>query len=83
MNGTEVEVQIGERWVEALECGEIYPPLLNENNLPSQQWSGLVMGVGVGLGLDRLVMLIKRIDDIRLLRGSDPRVARQMLTGSL
>src|SRR5215813_2023025 len=34
----------------------------------------------MGIGLDRLVMLIKRIDDIHLLRSSDPRVARQMLT---
>ena len=76
MNGLEVEVQVGERWVEVLECGEIHPRLLNESNLPSQQWSGLAMGIG----LDRLVMLIKQIDDIRLLRGSDPRIARQMLT---
>src|SRR5262249_28460753 len=76
MNGLEVEVQIGERWVEVLECGEIHPWLLNESNLPSHRWSGLAMGIG----LDRLVMLIKRIDDIRLLRSSDPRVARQMLT---
>jgi len=76
MNGLEVEVQVGERWVEVLECGEIHPWLLNESNLPSQQWSGLAMGIG----LDRLVMLIKEIDDIRLLRSGDPRVARQMLT---
>jgi phenylalanyl-tRNA synthetase alpha chain len=76
MNGLEVEVQVGERWVEVFECGEIHPWLLNESNLPSQQWSGLAMGIG----LDRLVMLIKQIDDIRLLRSSDPRVARQMLT---
>jgi phenylalanyl-tRNA synthetase alpha chain len=76
MNGLEVEVQVGERWIEVLECGEIHPWLLNESNLPSQQWSGLAMGIG----LDRLVMLIKQIDDIRLLRSSDPRVARQMLT---
>ena len=76
MNGLEVEVQIGERWVEVLECGEIHPWLLNDNNLPSQQWSGLALGVG----LDRLVMLIKRMDDIRLLRSSDSRIARQMLT---
>ena len=34
----------------------------------------------MGIGLDRLVMLIKQIDDIRLLRSSDPRIARQMLT---
>ena len=76
MNGLEVEVQLGERWVEVLECGEIHPWLLNESDLPSQQWSGLAMGIG----LDRLVMLIKQIDDIRLLRSSDPRIARQMLT---
>jgi phenylalanyl-tRNA synthetase alpha chain len=75
VNGLEVEVQVGDRWVEVLECGEIHPWLLNESHLPSQQWSGLAMGIG----LDRLVMLIKRIDDIRLLRSSDPRVARQML----
>jgi phenylalanyl-tRNA synthetase alpha chain len=76
MNGLEVEVRVGERWVEVLECGEIHPWLLHESNLPSQQWSGLAMGIG----LDRLVMLIKQIDDIRLLRSSDPRIARQMLT---
>ncbi len=76
VNGLEVEVQIGERWVEVLECGEIHPWLLNDSGLPSQQWSGLAMGIG----LDRLVMLIKQIDDIRLLRSSDPRIARQMLT---
>jgi phenylalanyl-tRNA synthetase alpha chain len=76
MNGLEVEVQIGKQWVEVLECGEIHPRLLNESNLPSQQWSGLAMGIG----LDRLVMLIKQMDDIRLLRSSDPRIARQMLT---
>jgi len=64
MNGLEVEVRIGERWVEVLECGEIHPWLLNESNLPSQKWSGLARGIG----LDRLVMLIKQIDDIRLLR---------------
>jgi phenylalanyl-tRNA synthetase alpha chain len=76
MNGLEVEVRICERWVEVLECGEIHPWLLNENDLPSQKWSGLAMGIG----LDRLVMLIKQIDDIRLLRSTDPRIAGQMLT---
>jgi phenylalanyl-tRNA synthetase alpha chain len=33
----------------------------------------------MGLGLDRLVMLRKALDDIRLLRSSDPRIAMQML----
>jgi phenylalanyl-tRNA synthetase alpha chain len=76
MNGLEVEVQFSERWIEVLECGEIHPWLLNDSNLPSERWSGLAMGIG----LDRLVMLIKGIDDIRLLRSRDPRIARQMLT---
>jgi phenylalanyl-tRNA synthetase alpha chain len=76
INGLEVEVQFNEGWVEVLECGEIHPRLLNDSHLPSQQWSGLAMGIG----LDRLVMLIKQMDDIRLLRSSDARIARQMLT---
>jgi phenylalanyl-tRNA synthetase alpha chain len=33
----------------------------------------------MGLGLDRLLMLAKGMDDIRLLRADDPRIARQML----
>jgi phenylalanyl-tRNA synthetase alpha chain len=33
----------------------------------------------MGLGLDRLVMLRKGVDDVRLLRSADPRVAGQML----
>jgi glucose/arabinose dehydrogenase len=36
-------------------------------------------GLAMGLGLDRLVMLRKGIDDIRLLRATDPRIASQML----
>ena len=38
-----------------------------------------MVGLAMGIGLDRLVMLIKGMHDIRLLRSSDPRVARQML----
>lgn len=36
-------------------------------------------GLAMGLGLDRLLMLRKGIDDIRLLRAADPRVASQMV----
>ena len=32
----------------------------------------------MGIGLDRLVMLLKGLDDIRLLRSKDPRIKRQM-----
>src|SRR5262249_5802105 len=40
--------------------------------------SAQVAGLAMGLGLDRLLMLRKEIEDIRLLRADDPRIARQM-----
>jgi len=61
-------------WVEIGECGLALPELLRECGLPRGA-SGLAMG----LGLDRLVMLRKGLEDIRLLRATDPRIAGQML----
>ncbi|MDD7973748.1 hypothetical protein [Roseinatronobacter alkalisoli] len=74
VNGLEIEVQIGDRWIELFECGECHPWLLHDAGFDCGSWSGLAMGVG----LDRLVMLLKGIDDIRLLRSTDPRVSNQM-----
>jgi phenylalanyl-tRNA synthetase alpha chain len=39
---------------------------------------GEYTGLAMGLGLDRLLMLRKGIDDIRLLRATDPRIASQL-----
>ncbi|EYF01724.1 Phenylalanyl-tRNA synthetase alpha chain [Chondromyces apiculatus DSM 436] len=64
-----------EAWVEIGECGLALPALLAESGLDPAAWSGLAMG----LGLDRLVMLRKGLDDIRTLRATDPRIAAQML----
>ncbi len=76
LNGIEVEVldPKTKTWVEVGECGLALPQLLTDNGLDSKQWSGLAMG----LGLDRLLMLRKGINDIRLLRSNDPRVVSQM-----
>ena len=65
----------GNEWVEVGECGLALPGILHENDLDPESVSGLAMG----LGLDRLLMLRKGMDDIRLLRSADERVARQML----
>jgi phenylalanyl-tRNA synthetase alpha chain len=46
---------------------------------PGSRWLGGRTGLALGLGLDRLLMGVKNIPDIRLLRSADPRVARQML----
>lgn len=47
---------------------------INDNGLDPEKYSGLALG----MGLDRLVMIIKGIDDIRVLRSNDPRIRRQM-----
>jgi len=72
-DGLEVEVHAGEAWVELLECGLAAPEVLARAGL-SADYTGLAMGIG----LDRALMLRKGIDDIRLLRSSDPRVTAQM-----
>jgi phenylalanyl-tRNA synthetase alpha chain len=75
VDGLQIDVRAGEAWVEIGECGEALPALLEESGLDVARHSGLAMG----LGLDRLLMLAKGIDDIRLLRSADPRVAGQLL----
>jgi phenylalanyl-tRNA synthetase alpha chain len=74
-NGLQLDVHNGAKWIEVGECGLALRALLAENGLPVPPASGLAMGVG----LDRLLMLRKGIDDIRLLRSEDPRIAAQML----
>jgi phenylalanyl-tRNA synthetase alpha chain len=75
-DGVEIEVRgDGGGWVEVGECGLALPAILDEAGLPTAAYSGLAMG----LGLDRLLMLVKGIGDIRILRSADPRIAGQML----
>jgi phenylalanyl-tRNA synthetase alpha chain len=73
-HGREIEVASGATWVEVGECGLTDPDLLVRSGLSPD-----VTGLAMGLGLDRLVMLAKGIDDIRLLRATDPRIASQLL----
>lgn len=75
MDGRELQARNGERWVEIGECGLASPPVLDLAGLPGDRYWGLAMG----LGLDRILMVRKGIEDIRLLRSSDERVASQML----
>jgi phenylalanyl-tRNA synthetase alpha chain len=73
VEGRQIDVRDRGAWVEIGECGLVLPALLAECGLPPDA-SGLAMG----LGLDRLVMLAKGLDDIRLLRSEDPRIAAQL-----
>ena len=68
-------VETSSGWVELAECELAAPHILAAAGLNPERWSGLALG----LGLDRGVMLRKGLDDIRLLRSADPRIAAQML----
>ncbi len=72
--GVQLDARAGGGWIEIGEGGLAHPAVLRDAGLPPP-WTGLALG----LGLDRLVMLRKGADDIRLLRSGDPRVAAQMV----
>ena len=67
-NGLEIEVLVNDKWIEVGECGEAHPGLLKHG-----YW-----GIASGWGLDRLAMIVKGVDDIRLLRSTHPQIASQM-----
>jgi phenylalanyl-tRNA synthetase alpha chain len=70
--GRQVDVRLDGRWVEVWECGLAHPGVLAAAGLAGHG------GLALGMGLDRMLMLIKGIPDIRLLRSADPRIADQM-----
>ncbi len=73
VNGRQVDIERDSEWVEVWECGLAHPDVLGGAGL-DRSWSGLALG----MGLDRLLMLVKQIPDIRALRSADPRIASQM-----
>lgn len=70
--GIEVEIYYQNRWLEILECGLIGKKLLSNYGLNDSS------GLALGLGLERLVMLIKQIDDIRILLSKNAKILSQL-----
>lgn len=60
-------------WMEILGCGMIHPHVLRAAGYQKGAYTGFAFGVG----LDRLVMLRHKIDDIRWLHSGDLRFIRQ------
>lgn len=73
--GLSVEVVTSENnWLKILECGIASDELLRSCGLNPETDSAILMGAG----LERLVMVAKRIDDMRVLYCSNQRVSSQM-----
>lgn len=72
-DGIEVEIYHNGVWLEVLECGLIGQHILKEHGLEGYH------GLALGLGLERLVMIIKSIVDIRVLYSEDKRIKEQLI----
>ena len=72
--GIEVNAVQGDRDIEILECGLINDEILRRAGLDPKTHSGWALG----MGLDRLVMTVKNIPDIRYLRSTNTKIAAQM-----
>lgn len=72
--GIEVNAMNDGRDIEILECGLIKDDILANAGLDPKNHSGWALG----MGLDRLVMTLKDIPDVRYLRSNNPRIAKQM-----
>ncbi len=72
--GIEVNAVEGGRDIEILECGLIKKQILINAGLDPEIYSGWALG----MGLDRLVMTLKDIPDVRYLRSTNPKIAEQM-----
>ncbi len=72
--GREIQVICEGAAIEVMECGLIATSLLERLRIDPRRHRGLALG----MGLDRLTMLRKGLPDIRLLRDTEPRIARQM-----
>ena len=60
-------------WVELLPCGLVHPNVLKAGNIDPKEYSAWAFG----LGLDRLLMMKEKINDIRYIHSGDLRFVRQ------
>lgn len=71
--GFEVDMKRGQGWLEMGGAGMVHPNVLKAAGLNPQNWQGFAFG----MGLDRLVMMKYKIDDIRLSYSGDLRFLKQ------
>jgi len=60
-------------WIEMLGCGMTHPKVLELGGFDTHKYTGFAFGIGI----DRLAMMLHKINDIRLFNGADLRELRQ------
>lgn len=71
--GVEVDMKFNGKWMEVAGAGMVHPRVLESVKLDSR----VCQGFAFGIGLDRLVMIKHKIDDVRLFYSGDLRFIRQ------
>ncbi len=74
--GLEIYALVNNRWIEMGGAGMIHPGVIKNMGLNPEKYQGFAFGVGV----ERLVLLLHGIDDIRLLYGGNLRFLSQFTT---
>lgn len=69
----EVEVDYEGKWLEVLGAGVVHPTVLEKLGLDPEKYNGWAFGFGI----DRLVMALKKIPDIRIFWSDDKRITSQ------
>ena len=68
--GVEVDVKVGERWLEMLGAGMIHPNVLKNAGIDSEKYQGFAFGIGA----DRLLITKYGIPDVRFSYQGDQRL---------
>jgi len=71
--GVEVAIKWGNRWLELGGAGMVHPNILQNMGIDPERYTGFAWG----LGIDRMPMIVHKIDDLRLFTENDLRFLRQ------
>ncbi len=70
---TDYRITKGTGWLEILGCGMVDPNVLRDVNIDPEKYSGYAFGMGI----ERIVMLMYQIGDIRMFTENDIRMLQQ------
>lgn len=73
---TDYRITKGTGWLEIMGCGMVDPAVLQNVNIDSEKYSGYAFGMGI----ERIVMLLYQMSDIRMFFENDKRMLEQFKT---